>query len=90
MQYLKTIQKLVLCLGLATILSAPLAGCSDTWNGMKNDWHDMTGSNESSSDNSTAAAAPAPAAQPAPAAAPAEQQDTTLKSETTTTTTYNR
>lgn len=90
---MKTIQKLVLCLGLATLISAPLAGCSSTWNGVKNDWHDMTGSSsDSSSDNSAASAAPA--AQPAPAAAPAEAaapaQDTTLHSETTTTTTYNR
>jgi hypothetical protein len=91
----KNTQKLVLCLGLATLLSAPLAGCGSTWNGVKNDWHDMTGSSESSSDNTAAAeAAPAPAVQPAPAAAAApaaEQPAATVHSETTTTTTtYNR
>jgi hypothetical protein len=81
----KNLKKLVICVGLATILSAPLAGCGGTWNGMKEDWHGMTGSNESESSTTTASAQPAAApAQTAPA------QDTTMHSETTTTTTFNR
>lgn len=93
---MKTIQKLVLCFGLLTVLSAPLAGCSGTWHGVKEDWHDVTGSNDSPSDTTpTTATADASAAstsaQVEPAAQAAAPQDTTtLRSETTTTTTYNR
>ena len=84
---MKTLKNIVICVGLATILSAPLAGCSGTWNGMKEDWHGVTGSSDSDTSTSTASAQPAPAAAPAQAA-PA--QDTTMHSETTTTTTFNR
>ncbi|TAL37805.1 MAG: hypothetical protein EPN97_04565 [Alphaproteobacteria bacterium] len=90
---MKTIQKLVLCLGLLTVLSAPLAGCSGTWHGMKEDWHDVTSSNDSPSDTAPATAtADASTAQASASAQvePAARADTTLRSETTTTTTYNR
>ena len=92
---MKTIQKLVLCFGLLTILSAPLAGCSGTWHGVKEDWHDVTSSNDSPSDAAPAtatadASAATTSAQVEPAAQAAPQDTTTLRSETTTTTTYNR
>jgi hypothetical protein len=81
----KTTQKLVICLGLLTLLSAPLAGCSGTWSGMKQDWHGMTGSDDSASSTTTTTTATttAPAAAAPAAAAPA----TTTTQETTT---YNR
>ena len=84
---MKTTQKLVLCLGLLTILSAPLAGCSGTWHGMKEDWHGVTGSNDSPSDTSTADASSQQPAQPTQSAQ-AQPQDTTMHTDTTTT--YNR
>ncbi len=91
---MKTTQKLILCLGLLTLLSAPLAGCSSTWGGMKQDWHNMTGSDdETSSAPATAATATttttttatttAPASA-APQAAPASG-DTVIRTEYTTT-----
>ncbi len=88
---MKHTHKLVLCLGLLTLLSAPLAGCSSTWGGMKQDWHNMTGSDDSSAapaatTTTTTTATTAPAAA-APAAAPAPG-DTVIRSESTTT--YNR
>jgi hypothetical protein len=89
----KNTHKFVLCLGLLTLLSAPLAGCSSTWGGMKQDWHSMTGSDDSASapaaattTTTTTATTTAPAAA-APAAAPAPG-DTVIRSESTTT--YNR
>jgi hypothetical protein len=93
LQSVKTIQKLVLCFGLLTVLSAPLAGCSGTWHGMKEDWHDVTSSNDSPSDTpttTTADASAVPATPPAQVEPAASADTTTLRSETTTTTTYNR
>ena len=46
--------KVIVCLGLFAVMSLPLAGCSNTWHGMKSDWHHVTG--EESND-----VAPAPA-----------------------------
>ncbi len=41
------LKKFVMCLGLLAVCALPLSACSGTWDGMKEDWHDMTGSNES-------------------------------------------
>jgi hypothetical protein len=72
----KTIQHKIIRLGLLAMLAAPLAGCSGTWQGVKNDWHDMTGSNDSAEPAATqsAAAQPSPAAQPMAQAQPMQAQ----------------
>jgi len=38
-----TFKKFILAVSLVTVLAAPLAGCSRTWDGVKDDWHNMTG-----------------------------------------------
>lgn len=40
---MNTFKKFILAFSLVTILAAPLAGCSRTWDGVKDDWHNMTG-----------------------------------------------
>lgn len=71
---MKTTQKLALCLALA-LLAAPLSGCGDTWDGMKQDWHDVTSSNDDADE------------QPAVSTAQATEQQPAVVSTTTTTTT---
>ncbi len=61
-------KKIVMCFGLFAVLSMPLAGCSGTWQGVKNDWHDVTGSNDDGAPASSETAASQEAA-PAPAEA---------------------
>lgn len=38
------LKKMVMCLGLVAVLGLP--ACSGTWQGIKNDWHDVTSSND--------------------------------------------
>lgn len=58
-------KKLVMCFGLLAVLGMPLAGCSGTWQGIKNDWHDVTSSNDSDAPATTQAAnETAPATEP--------------------------
>lgn len=40
---MNTFKKFILAVSLVTVLVAPLAGCSRTWDGVKDDWHNMTG-----------------------------------------------
>lgn len=57
-------KKIVMCFGLVAVLGLPLAGCSGTWQGMKNDWHDVTSSNDDvPPETHSASAEAAPAAQ---------------------------
>lgn len=57
-----TFKKFVMCFGLIAVFAMPLAGCSGTWHGVKEDWHDMTGSNDSGKDEMrTASQSDAPA-----------------------------
>lgn len=56
--------KLALALGLFAVMSLPLAGCTNTWHGVKSDWHHVTGDDEASDRMERAEAAPAPAAEP--------------------------
>lgn len=37
-------KKMVMCLGLVAVLGLP--ACSGTWQGIKNDWNDVTSSND--------------------------------------------
>jgi predicted small secreted protein len=37
-----TFKKFILATSLIATLAAPLAGCSRTWDGVKDDWHNMT------------------------------------------------
>lgn len=39
-----TLNKMVMCLGLVAVLGLP--ACSGTWQGIKNDWGDVTSSND--------------------------------------------
>jgi hypothetical protein len=73
----KTIQKLALCLALTLVLSAPLTGCGDTWQGVKQDWNDVTSSNDD--------AAEQPAVSTADASQPATVTTTTTATTATTT-----
>jgi hypothetical protein len=50
----KTFKKLAPSLCLAVLLSLSLGGCSETWQGMKNDWHDVTSSNDQGSNPAVA------------------------------------
>lgn len=38
------LKKMVMCLGLVAVLGLP--ACSGTWQGIKNDWNDVTSSND--------------------------------------------
>ena len=53
-------KKLVMCFGLFAVLSMPLAGCSSTWQGIKNDWHDVTSSNDDGDSSTQTASENAP------------------------------
>jgi hypothetical protein len=65
------LKKFVMCLGLLAVCALPLSACSGTWDGMKEDWHDMTGSNDQSGQNDrTAGQTAAPAQAPADSSAP--------------------
>ncbi len=55
-------KKFVMCLGLIAVSALPLSACSGTWDGMKEDWHDMTGSNDSHMEADRTASQSAPAA----------------------------
>ena len=65
-------KKIVMCFGLFAVLSMPLAGCSGTWQGIKNDWHDVSGSNDDGAPAETASGNtdPAPVEAQGDAAAP--------------------
>lgn len=39
-------KKTLNCLGLVAILALPLAACTNTWHGMKSDWHGMTNTSD--------------------------------------------
>lgn len=67
------LKKFVMCLGLMAVCALPLSACSGTWDGMKEDWHDMTGGDGQSSENDRTAgqtSAPAQADAPADSSAP--------------------
>ncbi len=65
------LKKFVMCLGLLAVCALPLSACSGTWDGMKEDWHDMTGSNDQSGEaNRTASQDAAPAQAPADGSTP--------------------
>jgi predicted small secreted protein len=52
-----TFKKFILAVSLVATLAAPLAGCSRTWDGVKEDWHNVT----SGDGDERTEAAPAPA-----------------------------
>lgn len=58
-------KKLAMCLSLVAVLGLPLAACSSTWQGMKNDWNDMTSSNETAPQEEMRTSGVEPAAGPA-------------------------
>lgn len=39
---MNTFKKFILAVSLVTVLAAPLAACSRTWDGIKEDWHNVT------------------------------------------------
>lgn len=39
---MNTFKKFILATSLIATLAAPLAGCSRTWDGIKDDWHNVT------------------------------------------------
>lgn len=81
-------KKLVMCFGLCATLAMPLAGCSGTWQGIKNDWHDVTGSNDDGA--AAVQSADSNTAQPAAAQAqPAAEQPVTVQGDDNSPSAYN-
>lgn len=87
-------KKSLICLGLAAVIASPLAACTNTWHGMKSDYHHMTNTPNSddkdvpatvqsstSRTTTTTTEMPYSTAPDAPAPAPAA----TVQSTTTTT-----